>query len=87
MCAPGTVLGIRKNGVIRGRWDLPVQSTTCGHAACKATDPGLLEVRNAEDVGSDDSHRVRRVHKEPMHAQNHVLIPITIKGSPEIMLS
>lgn len=65
----------------------PVQSTTCGNASCKVTDPDLMEIWNAEDVGSDDSHRVRRVHKEPMHAQNHVLIPITIKGSPEIMLS
>lgn len=54
--------------------DLPVQSTTCGHAACKATDPGLLEIRNAEDVGSDDSHRVGRIHKEPVLAQNHVPI-------------
>lgn len=61
--------------------DLPVQSTTCGHAACKATDPGLLEIRNAEDVGGDDSHRVRRVHKEPVLAQNHVPILGKKKGS------
>ena len=54
--------------------DLPVQGTTGGHAACEATDPGLLEVRNAEDVGSNDSHRVRRVHEEPVLAQNHVPI-------------
>lgn len=45
--------------------DLPIQGATCGHAACKATDPSLLEIRNAEDVGSDDGHRVRGVHKEP----------------------
>lgn len=38
--------------------DLPVQGTTGGHAACKATDPGLLEIGNAEDVGSNDSHGV-----------------------------
>lgn len=38
--------------------DLPVQGTTGGHAACKAADPGLLEIGNAEDVGSNDSHGV-----------------------------
>lgn len=54
--------------------DLPVQGTTGGHAACEATDPSLLEVWNAEDVGSNDSHRVWRVHEEPVLAQNHVPI-------------
>lgn len=57
-----------------GNEDLPVQGPTGGHAPGKASDPGLLEIRNAEDVGSNDSHGVRRVHKEPMLAQNHVSI-------------
>lgn len=58
-----------------------------GPAVSKATDPGLLEIWDAEDVGSDNGHRVRRVHKEPVLAQNHITIRITIKGSPGIMLS
>ena len=62
----------------RGWRDLPVQGATGGHAACEATDPSLLEVRNAEDVGSDDSHRVWRVHEEPVLAQNHV--PVLWEG-------
>lgn len=58
----------------QGNGDLPVQGPTGGHAAGKASDPGLLEIRNAEDVGSNDSHGVWRVHKEPMLPQNHVSI-------------
>lgn len=53
---------------------LPVESPAGGHAASKATDPGLLEVRDTENVGSDDSNGVRGVHKEAMLPKNHVAV-------------
>lgn len=51
---------------------LPVQGPAGGHAAGQPAHPGLLEVRDAEDVGSDDGHRVRGVDEEAVLAQNHV---------------
>lgn len=55
--------------------DLPVQGTTGGHAACaRATDPSLLEVWNAEDVGSNGGTKSEGFTKEPVLAQNHVQI-------------
>lgn len=56
------------------RWMLPIQSPAGGHAPGKAAHSGLLEVWDAEDVGSDDSNGVGGVHKEAVFPKNHVAI-------------
>lgn len=55
-------------------WFLLVQGSTGRHATGQSFDAGLLEVWDAFDVGSNDSHRVRGVHKEAMFTQHHVAI-------------
>lgn len=53
---------------------LPVEGPAGGHAPGKAAHPGLLEVRDAEDVGGDDGDGVGGVDEEAVLAQNHVAI-------------
>lgn len=53
---------------------LPIESPTGGHAPGKATDSGLLEIRNTENIGSNDGNRVGGVHKEAVFPKNHVAV-------------
>lgn len=53
---------------------LPIKSPTGGHAPGKATNSSLLEIRDTENIGSDDSDRIGGVHKEAMFPKNHVAI-------------
>lgn len=53
---------------------LPIESPTGGHAPGKATDSSLLEIRDTENIGSDDSDGVGGVHKEAVFPKNHVAI-------------
>lgn len=51
-----------------------VQSSTGGHAAGQTSDPSLLEVWDAGNIGSDGSHGVRGVHEKAVFTQNHVTV-------------
>lgn len=53
---------------------LPIESAAGGHAPGKATDSGLLEIRDTENIGSDDGNGVGGVHKEAVFPKNHVAI-------------
>ena len=53
---------------------LPVESPAGGHAPGKATDSGLLEVRDTENIGSDDGDGVGGVDEEAVFPKNHVAI-------------
>ena len=53
---------------------LPIESPTGGHAPGKATDSSLLEIRDTENIGSDDGNGVGGVHKEAVFPKNHVAI-------------
>lgn len=53
---------------------LPIESPAGGHAPGEAADSGLLEVRDAEDIGSDDGHGVGGVHEEAVLPENHVAV-------------
>lgn len=53
---------------------LPIESPAGGHAPGEAADSGLLEVRDAEDIGSDDGNGVGGVHEEAVLPQNHVAV-------------
>lgn len=63
---------------------LLVQGATGGHAAGQAFDAGLFEVRDAGNVGTNHSHRIRRVHKEAMFTQHHVSV---LNGKPEVSVT
>lgn len=53
---------------------LLVQGSTGRHTAGQSFDSSLLEVRDAGNVGSNDSHRVWRVHEKAVFTQNHVAV-------------
>lgn len=53
---------------------LPVYRCTRGHAASEAPHPCLLEIRDAEDVVSDDSDRVARIDEEAVLPEDHAAV-------------
>ncbi len=55
-------------------WCLLVKGSTGGHATGQSFDTSLLEVRDAGDVGGDDSHGVWGVHEEAVFTQHHVTV-------------
>lgn len=53
---------------------LPVKSPAGGHAPRKAPHSRLLEIRDTENIGSNDGDGVGGVHKEAVFPKNHVAI-------------
>lgn len=53
---------------------LPVQSHAGWHTPPEPSNPDLTEIRNAREVGGDDSKGVRGTHKEAILAKNHITV-------------
>lgn len=60
--------------VSQQRLCLPVQSHAGWHTPPEPSNPDLTEIRNAREVGCDDSKGVRGTHKEAILAKNHITV-------------
>lgn len=68
-------------------WFLLVQGSTGRHTAGQSFDSSLLEVRDAGNVGSDDSHWVWGVHEKAVFTQNHVTVLKTERRANKVQES